>query len=157
MKLKIIFITLFGWLLFAIPTSMLRERARESFERGDYCASLKTLRWTSFFSSSDKYLLATLYASGFCVTQDIPRARQLYGTIHRSTPEMIGKTFFYAAIGASDSDERNGQSKRPQVLRALFSEANSLGFHPTDKELAELDQRNLKADFLISISQKINK
>jgi len=70
---------------------------------------------------------------------------------------MIGKTFFYAAIGASDSDERNGQSKRPQVLRALFSEANSLGFHPTDKELAELDQRNLKADFLISISQKINK
>ena len=135
------------YLSFSIPLSFILEHTREAYESGDYCKCYKNAKWAALLSSEGKYLLGTLYASGFCVTQDIPQAKKLFSALYKNDSVKIGETLFYDALEVSDSDKRNNKGQQPQVLKALFLESQSLGFKPAKKDLAELEKRNLKAEY----------
>lgn len=146
MKIKGLIIAFVVYAGFSFLLSILQEQAHEAFENGNYCESLRKLKWTALVSKADKRLLGALYAGGFCTSQDIARAKAYYVSVYGNEPAKIGKALFYDALEAAASDERNGKKLRPQELRALFAEAKSLGFRPTTKDIAEFDRRDLGKD-----------
>jgi hypothetical protein len=147
LKAKGLIIAVVVCAVFSYLLSTVQEQAREAFENGDYCESQRRLKWTALVSKEGKLMLGSLYAGGFCVSQDIARARGYYASVYGNEPAKIGEALFYDALEAAASDERNGKKMRPQELRALFIEAKSLGFRPTEKDFAKFSQKKLGRDF----------
>jgi hypothetical protein len=133
--------------IFQVRLSYVEESARENIEHDKPCESYESLKWTSLFSKEGKYLLATLYSQGICFAQDIPQAKNLYGSAFGDDQKKIAQALFHDAIQLADFYERNHKDKGSENIRSLLRESKKLGFLPSDRDLKDLEERKLTVDF----------
>lgn len=153
MKLGIFIATVVLFLSALFSISHIEEAAREAYEEGNYCDSLKGFKRTALFSKGSGRILGSFYARGLCVSQNIARAKEYYAPFYDNKSDL-GKALFYDAIAATDADELIGKPIRSGEMAALLIEARALGFQPLEKDLAELRRRDFGHDIFYTESAK---
>lgn len=141
-----------SWVLFAMVICFIiyreyytrkTEEIRENFEEGKYCESFDDLKIITFLSSEYKPLLGASYARGLCVSQDINKAKEIYGQINKNESSKIAIDLFYDGIEIAAEDGRNNHPLRIDKIRPLFLESKQLGIILSQKEVDALSQYNL--------------
>ncbi len=116
--------------------------ARHAYEEGDHCRALKTWQMLRHFSRESRHFLAKAHAGGFCMQQDIPRAREIYDSIDDDFADT-NRRLFYDALSVAEFDDLSNAPRRAREISALFKDANRNGYRPSEKDLDMLSKENL--------------
>lgn len=125
--------------------------ATHEWEDGDGCAALENLYAARpIMQKRTSHLLASIYATGECVQQDITKAETFLAENGLTSPLQVGERLFYLAETKLmlHPDGLQNQFIKNQVL-ALLNRSKNLGFRADSKIRFDVSEENRK--FLLSV------